>query len=84
VVSDIAHEGDQLAPVENGHGHVHIGQVGSTRHVRIIGDENVSLRDIAAEFGQQVTHQTGHGGDVDRKRRVRLHDQAAMAVADRR
>ena len=59
--------------------HVDVRQMRAARHMRVVGDEQVALMDVAAELFEQVLHQPDHGGDVDRQAVGRLHNEPAVS-----
>src|SRR5262245_10230403 len=53
-------------------------------HMRIVGDEEVTVGDVAAVARDQDTHQVEQGGEMDWQRHLRLRDQPTVRVGNRR
>ena len=83
VVREVRDEAEQLAADEHRHRVVDVREVGAARGVRVVGDEEVAVVDVAVELLQQAGDQSAHGRDVDGQGLRGLHDQPAVRVHDR-
>ncbi len=85
MVCDIADERRKRAVDEDGHRHVYVGQMGAARDVRIVCDKEIALFDVLKRiFREELFHQPGHRCQMNGQGILRLDDQAAGDVANRR
>ena len=82
VVREVGDEAEQLSLDEHRHRVVDVGQMGAARGVRVVGDEEVSVVDVARELLQQAGDESAHRRDVDGQRLGRLRDEPAVPVHD--